>query len=279
MRALASGRSQLTVAVAALVAAAALVGGGLALTREGERTARLPDLVQRSPYGLVGQTTGSGPRRRYRIGFASAVENHGSGPLIVVGGGGGRREAMSATQLVEWSDGSTTRRPGVGRLRYTRSIDHAHWHMLGFERYTLRSLDAAGTVVRRDRKTGFCLGDRYDARPGPRSPGEPASARWQEECGRNRPGLERIEEGISVGYGDDYAAILEGQSLDVTRLPAGRYELVHWVNVDRRLRESDYGNNAASIVIALGWPGGFDARPSIDVIERCDDGRRCPIRR
>jgi hypothetical protein len=136
------------------------------------------------------------------------------------------------------------------------------------------ALDAARTL-RRDRKTGFCLGDRYDARPGERLPGDPGRPVRTGECGRNQPGLRSLAEGISVGYGDDYDPILEGQFLDITRLPAGRYELVHWANSDRRLREKDYGNNAASIVIELRWPRGFQNAPSIDVVDRCGDGRRC----
>ena len=273
MRSAVRARTLLVAAAVAVVTAAA-VAAALALSGEPVRAARLPDLVQRTPYQLVGQTTGAGAQRRFRIGFASAVENHGSGPLIVRGSAGGRGRPMTAVQVVEWSDGSTTRRPGVGRLRYTRSTDHQHWHFLGFERYTLRAV-SRGTVVRRDRKTGFCLGDRYNARPGRRQPAEPARPRWTQECGRNRPGLAGIEEGISVGYGDDYHPLLEGQYVDVTRLPAGRYELVHWVNADRRLRESSYRNNAASVVLEIGWPRGFASPPSIGVIRRCGDGKRC----
>ena len=75
--------------------------------------------------------------------------------------------------------------------------------------------------------------------------------------------------------GDDYTPLLDGQYLDVTGVPAGLYELVHWVNPGRELKESSYGNNAASIVIRLDWPGGLGAPPRIDVVRRCGDGRRC----
>ena len=90
-----------------------------------------------------------------------------------------------------------------------------------------------------------------------------------------RPLLRSVREGISPGYGDDYDPLLEGQYVDVTGLPAGRYELVHRVNADRRLRESDYRNNAASIVLDLSWPRGVAHEPAIDVVARCGDGRRC----
>jgi hypothetical protein len=60
-----------------------------------------------------------------------------------------------------WRMGS--KRGGVGALRYVRSSDHAHWHLLPFERYELRLPGAAASALRHA-KTGFCLGDRYDAK-------------------------------------------------------------------------------------------------------------------
>ena len=184
---------------------------------------------------------------------------------------------MEATQLVSRSDGSTQRFPRVGRLRYTLETTHQHWHLLRFDRYELRTVPG-GKLVRPDRKTGFCLGDRYQTDPTLSLPGEPLAAVWTDECGRSQPLLPTVREGISVGYGDDYDPLLEGQYVDVTGLRAGRYELVHRVNADRALRESDYRNNAASIVLALSWPSGHRHEPGIDVVARCGDGRRCRSR-
>jgi hypothetical protein len=42
----------------------------------------------------------------------------------------------------------------------------------------------------------------------------------------------------------------------VTEVAPGRYRLLHRVNVDRTLRESDYANNAASVVVVLDREGG-----------------------
>lgn len=270
-----SVRSPIAIAVAvAGIALAAAAAFAVAADGGGEPTERLPDLVQRAPYQLVGQTArGQRGARRFRIGFASAVDNLGDGPLRVSSRRTGR-ERMVADQLIERSDGSTVRVPRVGTLRYTRSVSHQHWHYLRFDRYSLVELDGTRTI-RRDRKTGFCLGDRYDSRPAERLPGDPGRPVRTGECGRNRPALRALNQGISVGYGDDYDPILEGQYLDVTGLPAGRYELVHWANSDRRLREASYDNNAASIVVEIAWPRGLAQPPSVDVIDRCGDGRRC----
>ena len=65
-----------------------------------------------------------------------------------------------------------------------------------------------------------------------RRPGVPDAAAASEQTR-----LLGIREGISVGYGDDYAANLEGQYLPLTGVADGRYVLVHRVNADRRIRE------------------------------------------
>ena len=136
-------------------------------------------------------------------------------------------------------------------MRFVRSETHRHWHFLDFERYELLAPD--GKLLGRDRKTGFCLGDRYDARASVELPGEPAEPVWTQECGRGQPARLLVREGISPGYGDDYVPRLEGQWVDITALPAGRYVLRHRVNPGRALRESDYGDNSASVAFDLRW--------------------------
>ncbi len=128
-------------------------------------------------------------------------------------------------------------------------------------------------LVAPDRKTGFCLGDRYEVQLQlGRAEPEPT---YTGECGKGQRGLLRLLEGISVGYGDDYDAHLEGQSFDITGLDAGRYLLVHRVNADRVLRETDYSNNASSMSFELGWPNGKKSSPSIRVLRRCDNAATC----
>jgi Lysyl oxidase len=234
-------------------------------------SARLPDLDQELPWDLQITSTGPSTAREHRLGFASAVRNIGDGPLIV----SGRRrwaaiQTMTADQLVESADAPMAVVEGVGRLRYVESRDHEHWHLLDFERYQLRR---AGGGTRRvtDRKTGFCLGDRYRTRGRPLR-ARPSVPRYTGRCGLGEKGRLGLVEGISVGYGDDYPANLEGQSLPLTGLPAGRYVLIHSVNVQRRLRETDYGNNAASLLLGLQWRAGA---PSVRVLRRCPDTERC----
>jgi lysyl oxidase len=208
----------------------------------------LPDLVQSEPRALTVYREGD----TWRLAFLSAVENDGAGPMLLVG----RRSdantpAMTVEQLVRRADGSTATYPVDGEIRFVQSETHRHWHFLDFERYDL--LSPAGETLGRDEKTGFCLGDRYDAAGSVELRGEPAQPVWTQECGRGQPERLIVREGISPGYGDDYVPRLEGQWIDITDLRAGSYLLRHRVNVDRVLRESDYENNEASVPFELRW--------------------------
>jgi glucose/arabinose dehydrogenase len=263
----------LPVVAALAVSAVALVVGGRA-TMAADGPQRLPDLVQVTPTDLVLTRVGVGARASYVLGFRSAVSNLGEGPLIINGHGPGAAAAtMVADQVVERDGAPAQVFPDTGQLRYVVSPDHRHWHLLGFERYELRRAGQR-VAVARDQKTGFCLGDRYPATQRPAS--APASPVYTSRCGLGEPQLLGIEEGISVGYGDDYKANLEGQYLRLKGLPSGRYVLVHRVNADRRLHELDYANNAASVLLELRWRQG---KPMIRILRACPGTDRCDRRR
>lgn len=212
--------------------------------------ASLPDLDQEPPHALsVVQRQG-----RLLLVFGSAVDNAGPGELVVVG----RREGR---EMRTWQVVGGRRYVLDVRLRYVHSETHEHWHFPAFERYELRRRD--GTLVGRDRKTGFCLRDAYatpaalDRRPV-----------WTGECRRGDTDAQTVREGISVGFGDDYVPQKEGQSIDVTRLRPGRYVLVHRANPDRVLRERSYANDAASVLIVLNGR-------RVTLLRRCPDSPRC----
>ncbi len=230
----------------------------------------LPDLDQAVPQALSLRREG----RRTLLVFASAVDNVGAGSLLVRARRSRRSVGrMEARQAIVRADGSFDYRYLGPLVWYERAATHSHWHLHRFARYELRTADASARLLRA-RKMGFCLGDRYDANRHLRLPHEPAAAVWTHECGRGLPGLLEVNEGISVGFGDDYAPRLEGQYVDVTRLRAGRYLLVHVANPSRALRESSYGNNEASVLVALRRPSG--RAPRIAVLRRCPDTGRCP---
>jgi Lysyl oxidase len=235
---------------------------------------RLPDLDQAAPANLVITRARHRSRRVYRLGFESAVVNVGEGPLII---DAHRPDLATGTmrgdQVVERDGAPMKVVPGVGRLRYVVSSDHRHWHLLGFDRYQLRRAGGRVAAVR-DRKTGFCLGDRYPI-TARRLEGAPPKPVYTSRCGLADPGLLGVREGISVGYGDNYQASLEGQFLPLTGLPSGRYVLVHRVNAGRRLRELDYRNNASSILLKLRWERGA---PLVRQLRICPGSARCDRR-
>jgi glucose/arabinose dehydrogenase len=236
----------------------------------------LPDLDQESPSELQVKRSGGTSNPVYWLGFRSAVRNVGAGPLRVQGARGGHDSPyMRVDQLLERSSGQPVTVPDVGRLQYAISPDHQHWHYLGFERYRLHSARlervGAGTVAVAAAKAGFCLGDRYrvTTRVLPAAASHP---RFVDQCGLHDPGRLKLSEGISVGYGDDYHAFLEGQEVRISGLPNGRYLLVNQVNEGHRLREISYANNASSVLLQLRWQAGV---PHIRVLASCPDVSDC----
>jgi hypothetical protein len=229
----------------------------------------LPDPDQRAPTDLRVASLDGG----FRLGFTSNVENLGRGPLRIRGRRPAGSAVMRADQVIELAGGGTTVADAVGTLRYETHPPHRHWHFQEFERYELRT--AAGhELVGRDRKSGFCLIDRY-GRTSVRVP-HAGLPRFLSDCGAGQPTLRRVEQGSSPGYIDRYPAFFHGQDIDVSEAPTGAYVLVHRANPGLRVRESVYSNDTASVRIRLTWPGGRSAPPHVTVLRRCEASERCP---
>jgi Lysyl oxidase len=221
----------------------------------------LPDLRQVVPYELEVRRASKG---RVVLAFASAVENVGRGALVVRGTRRSGEDTMRADQLVDLRGGSRAARAGIGTLRFVPG-GHNHWHFTGFQRFELRN-PATGERVARDNKTGFCLGDRFPAAP-PVAASSPMPV-INHNCSRGRPGANRLTMGITPGFGDDYKAYLEDQFVEITRVPPGRYVLVHRADPERRLAVADRADDLASVLIQLGRaPAG--GVPSVRVLAKC----------
>jgi dipeptidyl aminopeptidase/acylaminoacyl peptidase len=251
------------------VSLAALPGPEHAVPRPRPAVLELPpDLDQQAPSELDVRPS----ERGFRLWFTSAADNVGLGPLIVMGRRPRPRAPMSAAQRVRLTNGSLRTNPRIGIWRYNGSPDHAHWHLLHFQRYELRG--PAGSIVVRDRKSGFCIGDRYGVAPG-RIAGRVPTPRFRGFCNLYSPGALDVDGGTSVGYSDRYHSRLDGQNLDITRVPAGEYVLVNRVNPQLLIRELRYENNAASVRIRLSRPNGRSSRPTVRVLKTCPDSDRC----
>ncbi len=220
----------------------------------------LPDLDQRAPFRLTMAGT--------KLGFASATDNVGEGPVWVRGSRGSATGPMRAQQLVSMSDRSVRTYDDAGRLRYTPSPTHTHWHLLGFQRYELRSVD--GALIVRDRKSGFCLADHYGLAA--RRVAVFTGGRFFGNCAQGNPGALSVEQGTSIGFTDLYPAHFHGQNLELRGVPAGVYLLVHRANPQRSLEELDYTNNDASLRIRLTWSGGV---PHVQTLRTCQSSATC----
>jgi len=220
----------------------------------------LPDFDQRAPFRLTVAGT--------KLGFASATDNVGEGPIWVRGRRPFRGLPMRAQQLVRLSDGSVRIYRDAGRLRYTPESTHTHWHLLDFQRYELRTLD--GKLVVRDRKSGFCLADHYGLAA--RRVASFRGPRFLGTCATSQPFVLSVEQGTSSGYTDLYPPHFHGQNLELRGVPAGIYVLVHRANPTQQLEEIDYTNNAASLRIRLTWQGGV---PRVETLRRCEGSADC----
>jgi len=230
----------------------------------------LPDLVQQPPLELgVDQSTGS-----YRLGFNSASENYGDGPLILEGHRPNTSSTMVVDQRIKLQGSSSTQlRPGIGTMIFY--TPHNHWHYIPYMDYELRR-PSDYSLVAPDQKQGFCLGDRYtpgsgDTRIYPPNPPGPYTG---EGCQAGKTQALAVDEGMSVGYGDEYVPQLEGQYIDITGVAAGDYTLVHRLNTDRSLLEKSYTNDAASALIRL-WPNGYGNWPAVQRLKTCRTSDHC----
>lgn len=221
-----------------------------------------PDVDMRAPYDVTKTTDGDG---RTFVAFASQVFNRGPGVLKVAG----RRQAardktMVAEQILlttgSVSSGVPARTVPAGRLQFSPSADHNHWHFLRFEDYMLLSVPDLEFVAP-TRKTGFCLLGLD-------------TAFW---CGSNHPEFLAIggdsdyaltpnprtkAMGMIAERGPDHSATrsdsdlyvpsVEGQDIEITGVPSGRYCLSFVANPQNRLVEERYVNNGASRLIDVG---------------------------
>src|SRR5258707_1348495 len=187
--------------LAAIAAGVAMFSGAASVNGAGSQ--QLPDLDPETPGQLTIVPTDTAGHRHWLLGFSAAASNVGNGPLTITGNRPNTsKPTMSAEQIISGPTPQVVSH--VGEMRYVVSPTHNHWHLLHFMRYELRRAGSTHAVVR-DRKSGFCLGDRYHA-PGPPLPKAPAQPLVTGHCGLYEPTLLSVSEGISVGYGDIYPA-------------------------------------------------------------------------
>ena len=276
---------RLGVAVLLAVTLAGVLASVALPLRRGAAPLLLPDLDLLAPDKIIVFSAGAGPDRRWWLGFSSAAHNVGDGPLEIVSRRKStKNKAMVSVQHIYRMDGSKRVVRGAGRLAYVVDPTHQHWHLLPFMKYELRKIrnnpgEPLKRVVRRDQKTGFCLGDRSQLDNNANGGAKPAQAVYAHNCGFDKPWMRWMKEGISVGWVDTYDPIRDGQQIDITGLPAGLYRLIHRVNPDGLIREKTMGNNMSSAVLQIRWPDGRKAAPVVAVLKTCSATPSCKLSR
>jgi hypothetical protein len=222
----------------------------------------LPDLAQGGPTGIDVVLDVSTGTPQTRLVFDSTIGNVGEGPLILTAKREPGATTMTAHQVIRRGDGSSrVRRAVAGVLKYVQAADHQHWHLMGIDRYELWSGNASRRL-RRDRKQGFCLCDHYQLTPCRRMPHQPKKPAFPGYCGREQPGLTRMVEGITVGWGDNYPANIEGQYIDIGGIAPGRYLLVHRIRAGGLLESYPY-NDVSCAAIRLNAPAAAGLPPTV----------------
>jgi hypothetical protein len=236
---------------------------------------RRPDLVEAVPLSPHVVTLRTGRHVRSLLTFGSAVLNRGSGALVLVG----RRHnsavpTMEVEQLIASSHGFAHRALRA-ILRFDGAHGHHHWHLQGFESYSLYAADGIRRL-RGDHKVGFCVRDDVSTDPLRALPGQPSDPVFRGRCGLNQPWRLSVREGLSVGFTDAYPPTVAGQWIDISGLPSGTYTLAAAVNPSQSIAETNYANDTSSVLIRITDPSPtLRATPSVAVLRRCAFQKHC----
>src|SRR5215207_4980297 len=213
------------------------------------RSAPCPDLIMAPPDGLF---VGRSPRGRLRLYAANHIVNVGAGPLEIKGVRSGKRE-MRARQVIHRRGLRPIVTPDAGEL-YFKFVDSrrgAYWKYSHAARFELWSLDATGNraaLVRTGPKLDYCFRDLDRVRAYARH------TRRYPACSQVR-GIETDRLGVSRGWADVYPSTYPENWIDITGL-TGCFAVVHRVDPERHIFESNEANNVSSKIVRLPYKPG-----------------------
>lgn len=210
-----------------------------------------PDLRSLPAYQIaLSRTDAEGnPTKKTYLNFGATVWNAGPSPLVVDGFRIKDTKEMTAYQYFYDNAGNEVGSAPAGGLQWDPREGHNHWHFKAFATYRL--LDSTRTLTERSGKEAFCLAPTDSVNLNTANANwRPASTDLSTACGSES--ALSIREVLDTGWGDTYGQTLPGQSFDVTSLANGIYFIEVLANPDKKLVESNTGNNTALRKIKLG---------------------------
>jgi len=141
--------------------------------------------------------------------FSGLVENIGNGPFDVTGVRATTKTDLKVTENIFQTTGAVRHVPTKAVMRYAMKDGHEHFHVVNFALYRMRPIDS--TTWRVAHKEGFCFSDDADL-------GGTTPFHYPDDCGYEKPNSLRVNQGLSVGWVDDYDWTLWGQFFDLTGL-------------------------------------------------------------
>ncbi|MEU1483015.1 lysyl oxidase family protein [Streptomyces sp. NPDC005752] len=225
-----------------------------------------PDLRSLPAYGItIGEGDTGTPGRDY-LAFSANVWNAGPAQLVVDGFRKPGNELMDAYQYFYDASGKQVGYTPTGTMEWDPRPGHEHWHFTDFASYRLLKADKKETV--RSGKEAFCLANTdavdYTVK---NANWHPDNTDLSTACGQENS--ISVREVLDVGSGDTYTQDLPGQSFDITGLSNGTYYIQVLANPEKRLKETDLGNNSALRKVVLGGkPGARTVTvPKHDLVE------------
>jgi hypothetical protein len=171
--------------------------------------------------------------------FGTLSWNSGAGPLELRAGAidnvNGKQEVIQRI----YSDDGSYRDVKAGSFVYHPG--HAHVHFDDYALYTLQPVVANGAADRISSKTTFCIIDT--SKINFKLPGAPKRAIYK-TCNTSMQGL-------SVGWGDEYPYSVLGQSIDITALPDGDYDLKIEIDPKSQIVELNDNDNISTVRVRL----------------------------
>ncbi|MFD9502612.1 lysyl oxidase family protein [Streptomyces sp. NPDC060035] len=212
-----------------------------------------PDLRSLPAYGItIAEGDADAPGKDY-LAFSANVWNAGPAQLVVDGFRAPGKALMDAYQYFYDASGKQVGYTPTGTMEWDPRPGHEHWHFTDFASYRLLKADQKEAV--RSGKEAFCLANTdavdYTVK---NANWHPDNTDLSTACGQENS--ISVREVLDVGSGDTYTQDLPGQSFDITGVPNGTYYIQVLANPEKRLKETDLGNNSALRKVVLGGSPG-----------------------